>query len=396
MSGDTITHVIAPTAETAGAQAGAQRRTPFSLSRAARELGLKRSEFDLAVQLGHIRTLPGEGGGGRRVGRAEIERLRTQEGFPESLRRRVEVVGTRDGAALLEVTAARFTRLARLGLVTPVTFHLNRYRAVVWRYLADELLEFAVAPGSAALLRRPLPEALRSQLDTGLDLRARNWRGRHLGSLLRQAGDPWERAGAVASMLDRLQVSRIVEDPCERAYLNRFRPQPPVHGTPGSPAARLIERITTAQDPDEIEWLRADLARAVQEARTHRPAPRPAPRYAGRHPDRHGHPAEHRNPAEHRHPPVPERPGRPRGPERPQRRAPAQRYARSRRLLGRLFRKDTRTAALSGPGPADGPTTEGGCLHRAEQALLDDRHDQTPLPVVDASAGQPPAARRDR
>lgn len=42
------------------------------------------------------------------------------------------------------------------------------------------------------------------------------------------------------------------------------------------------------------------------------------------------------------------------------------------------------------------PVTEGGCLHRAEQALLDDRHDQTPLPVVDAAAGQPPAARRDR
>ena len=40
--------------------------------RAARELGLKRGEFDLAVHLGHIRTLPDEGGGGRRVARSEI------------------------------------------------------------------------------------------------------------------------------------------------------------------------------------------------------------------------------------------------------------------------------------------------------------------------------------
>ena len=36
-------------------------------SRAARELGLKRSEFDLAVHVGLIRTMPDEGGGGRRV-----------------------------------------------------------------------------------------------------------------------------------------------------------------------------------------------------------------------------------------------------------------------------------------------------------------------------------------
>ncbi|MGX4693849.1 DUF6397 family protein [Streptomyces sp. JNUCC 63] len=341
MSGDTITHVITPTAETTDAK----RQTPFSQSRAARELGLKRSEFDLAVHLGHVRTRPDEGGGGRRVDRAEIERLRAQEGFPEVLRRRVEAVGTRDGAALMEVTATRFTRLARLGLVTPVKFYLNRYRAVVWLYLADELLEFAADPKSAVLLNRPLPEVLRSQLDTGLDLRARNWRGRHLGFLLRQADDPWERAGAVASMLDQVQISEIVRAPYERAYLNRFRPQPPAHGTPGSPAVRLTERIATAQDADEIEWLRADLARAVGEARTHRPAPRLVSWRTDRHPAQHGHPAEHRRPtkhrrpghrhlAHHRHPPTPDRP------ERPQRSEPAKRCGRSRRLLGRFFRRD--------------------------------------------------------
>lgn len=336
MSGDTITHVITPTAETAGAK----RQTPFSQSRAARELGLKRSEFDLAVHLGHIRTLPDEGGGGRRVDRAEIERLRAQEGFPEALRRRVEAVGTRDGAALMEVAAARFTRLARLGLVTPVKFYLNRYRAVVWLYLADELLEFAADPKSAALLNRPLPEALRSQLDTGLDLRARNWRGRHLGFLLRRAGDPWERAGAVASMLDQVQVSEIVRDPYERAYLNRFRPQPPARGTQGSPAAHLTERIVTAQDPDEIEWLRADLARAVEEARTHRSAPRPAPRRTDRHPVQHGHPADHLR-SEHRHPTPHRRPSAPKRSERPRRSEPVKRCEGPRRLLGRFFHRGT-------------------------------------------------------
>ena len=44
---------------------------------------------------------------------------------------------------------------------------------------------------------------------------------------------------------------------------------------PGSPAARLAERIMTADDPDEIAWLRADLATTLAEARDHRPAPRP-------------------------------------------------------------------------------------------------------------------------
>jgi hypothetical protein len=289
MSGNTITHEVGPTLE----PATRRRVTPFTRSRAARELGLKSREFDLAVCLGHIGTLPDEGGGGRRVSRAEVERLRAQDDFPEALRRRVAAVGTRDAAETMRVTTARFTRLARLGLVVPVTFYLNRYRAVVWLYLADELAEFATDPKNTALLNRPLPEGLRGQLEAGLDLRPRNWRGRRLGCLLRQAGDdPWERAAAVASLLDPLQVAHIVRDPYERAHLHRFLPQPPGHGVPGSPAAQLTERITTAGDSDEIEWLRADLARAVEEARSHRPAPRPSPRHTERRPRReqHAHP----------------------------------------------------------------------------------------------------------
>ncbi|WOX07894.1 DUF6397 family protein [Streptomyces sp. N50] len=243
--------------------------------RAARELGLKRGEFDLAVHLGRIRTAPDEGGGGRRVAHTEIDRLRSVDGFPETLLQTVRTVGTTDGAALMEVTPARFTRLARLGLVVPVKFYLNRYRAVVWLYLAEELRQFAADKNHTALLNGRTPEGMRDQLQEGLDLRPRNWRGRHLGFLLRQADGPWERAGALASLLDPVQVAEIVQDPYERAYLNHFRPDPPAHGAPGSPAAHLADRIMTAQDPDEISWLRADLAQVLDEARGHRPAPRP-------------------------------------------------------------------------------------------------------------------------
>ncbi|MFJ3414970.1 DUF6397 family protein [Streptomyces sp. NPDC086082] len=244
-------------------------------SRAARELGLKRGDFDLAVHLGRVRTVPDEEGGGRRVSHAEIDRLRSAAGFPDTLLESVRTVGTTEGAALMEVTSARFTRLARLGLVVPVKFYLNRYRAVVWLYLAEELRQFAADKNHTSLLNGRTPERLRDQLQEGLDLRPRNWRGRHLGFLLHQATDPWERAGALAALLDPVQVAEIVQDPYERAHLNRFRPEPPAHGTPGSAAAHLAERIMTADDPDEISWLRADLTQVLDEARPHRPAPRP-------------------------------------------------------------------------------------------------------------------------
>ncbi|MBW8737959.1 MAG: hypothetical protein JF621_12780 [Streptomyces turgidiscabies] len=274
---------ITQPAQTAVAPATGTLRAPaapFAPSRAARELGLKRREFDLAVHLGCVRTVPDEGGGGRRVGRDEIERLRHDRRFPETLRERVRVVGTADGAKLMDVAPTRFTRLARLGLVTPVAFYLNRYRAVVWLYLADELRQFAAGRETAQLLTGRTPQRLRDQLEAGLDLRPRNWRARHLGFLLRPAVDPWTRVAVVASFLDPAQVAEIVNDPYERAYLSRFRPEQPVHGVPGSPAALLAERITTADDPDEIAWLRADLTATLAEARDHRPAPRPRPEQA--------------------------------------------------------------------------------------------------------------------
>ncbi|GHH11378.1 DUF6397 family protein [Streptomyces lanatus] len=248
-------------------------------SRAARELGLKRGELDLAVHLGLIQSVPDEGGGGRRVPRAEIDRVSSADGFPDSLLDRVKVVGTTDGADVLDVTASRFTRLARLGLVVPVKFYLNRYRAVVWLYLAEELKRFAADERNSPLLNdRRMPEGLRDMLDAGVDLRARNWRGRHRGFLLRLAEDPWESAGALAAFLDPVQIAEIVPDPYERSHLNRFRSGAPESGAPGSPAALIAEKIMTADDPDEIDLLCADLAAVLEDARVMRPAPRPTAR----------------------------------------------------------------------------------------------------------------------
>ncbi|KUN06338.1 hypothetical protein AQI95_14705 [Streptomyces yokosukanensis] len=210
--------------------------------------------------------------------RAEIDRLRAQEGHPENLRARVQAVGTSQGAALMEIPAGRFTRLARLGLLVPVKWYMNRYRVVVWLYLAEELRAFTADAKNAHLLKGRTPENLRGRLEAGLDLRARNWRGRHLGFLLRQAEEPWARAGALAAFLSPVEIADVVRDPYERACLNRFRPAQAGQGAPGSPVADLAARITTAQDADEIEWLRSDLAHALEEARAFAPAPRPAVR----------------------------------------------------------------------------------------------------------------------
>ncbi|MEU7581559.1 DUF6397 family protein [Streptomyces sp. NPDC041068] len=268
MTGDTITQ---PTA-------AAIVQPTVAPSRAAKELDLKRGEFDLAVMLGRIRTVGDMAGGQRRISRAEIDRVRGSEGFPEALRESIRAVGTTEGAGLMEITTARFTRLARAGVLTPVKFYLNRYRAVVWLYLAQELRQFAEAEANGELLTGRMPGSMRERLDEGQDLRARNWRGRYAGCLLQQSVDPWERAAAVASLLDPVQIAEIVRDPYERAYLNRLKPVPRTHGAPDSPVARIVERITTADDPDEIRWLRSSLLIGLVQARAQRPAPRPVPR----------------------------------------------------------------------------------------------------------------------
>ncbi|MEV6700745.1 DUF6397 family protein [Streptomyces sp. NPDC051453] len=244
-------------------------------SRAARELGLKRGEFELAVRLGRVRTVPAHDGGRRRVAREEVERVRDTAGFPDSLRERVRAVGTTEGAGLMDITTARFTRLARAGMLTPVRFYLNRYRAVVWLYLAEELREFATAEVNAPLMTGRAPDRMRARLDAGIDLRPRNWRSRHAGHLLGQSTDAWERAAAVASLLDPGTILELVKCPYERGYLSKLRPEAAGHGAPDSPSARIAERIMTADDPHEISWLRASLLLSLAEARRLRPAPRP-------------------------------------------------------------------------------------------------------------------------
>ncbi|MEU5952178.1 DUF6397 family protein [Streptomyces sp. NPDC047525] len=266
MTGHTITQEAADTAA----------RTSVTQSRAARELGLKRGEFELAVMLGRIRTVSDTVGGRRRVTREEIERVRAGEGFPEAWVERIRAVGTTEGAALMDISTARFTRLTRAGFVTPVKFYLNRYRAVVWLYLAEELRQFAEAEANSGLLTGRAPGTIRAQLEAGVDLRARNWRGRHAGALLRQSDDPWERAAAVASLLDPAQIAEIIKDPYERAYVRRLMPELfGGQGAPDTPAGRIIQKITTADDPDEIRWLRANLTIGLSQARGERPAPRP-------------------------------------------------------------------------------------------------------------------------
>lgn len=243
--------------------------------RATRELGLRREEFELAVQLGHVRTVAGPDGSRRAVSRAEIERLRAVEGFPETLRERARTVGTAEAAQLLCLSPGRFTRLARAGYVSPVRFCLNRYRAVVWLYPAEELRAFAER--EQALLTGRFPRTLSVGCDPADDLRPRNWRARRVGHLLRMSEDPWERAAIVSSVLGPVQTAELVRDPCERAYLSRLRPHL-AHARYESETAReTVGRLLVADRPDEITWHSACLDMLLEEAREVRGAPGTGP-----------------------------------------------------------------------------------------------------------------------
>ncbi|MGW2474081.1 DUF6397 family protein [Streptomyces sp. NPDC001665] len=244
----------------------------FGAARAASELGLKRNEFDLAVYLGAVRVRRGPDGRPR-IDHEEIERLRAQEGSPGVLRERVRTVGTAEGAQLLGISPVRFTRLARAGCLTPVAFYLNRYRAVVWVYLAHELE--AMASRSPGLLVGNSPPWMRSRLDAGVDWRPRNWRCRRIERLLALTDDPWVRAAIVAEGLDPVQLAEVVDDPYERAHFSRVRPEA-VFGRRGSVAGReAMARLMPADEPDEILWRRISLITELDAAREARPAPRP-------------------------------------------------------------------------------------------------------------------------
>ncbi|WAX81360.1 DUF6397 family protein [Streptomyces sp. KMM 9044] len=337
--------------------------------RAARELGLRPGEFDPAVDLGRIRVTSGERGTGRRVDRGELQRLQARPDHPEALRESVRTVGTTEGALLMGVTKDRFTRLARLGLLVPTRFCLNRCRAVVWFYLDEELRRFTADEKNTMLLRGRTPDNLKAQLDSGLDLRARDGRTRRLAVLLRRATDPWSRAGAL-SLLGPPHVAEMVGDPYERSHLSRFCPARPSRGAPGSPVAVLVETLVTAQDPDEIAWLQVDLARLLAQAREHRPTPRPAS-------------APHRSaPAG----PTSRQPERPRGVFREL----LARWRGRERGPGARRRLPHRPACPAGLG--DPPRD----LQGPEQSFLNDGHQHPPLTVVDPPPGQTAPAHGDR
>lgn len=240
-------------------------------ARAAAELGLSRNEFARAVQLGIVRAGPPAPGGAARYTRAELDRVRSAESppgapWPDALRERVGTVAGAEAAAhVLGVGPSRFTRLARCGHLTPVGYRINRYRAVVWLYLAAELREFAAR--EPALLRGVAPPGDRELMAARADLRPRKWRGRHVGLLLRRTADPWGRAAVLASVLPEGELRGVVPDPAERIVLTALAPPPP-YGHPQAPAAAAVAlRLLRAEHPDEIHWYRTSLDLALTGAR---------------------------------------------------------------------------------------------------------------------------------
>ncbi|WP_328791720.1 DUF6397 family protein [Streptomyces sp. NBC_00273] len=235
-------------------------------AQAAGELGLSRSEFARAVQLGIVRAGPRTLAGAVRYARAELDRVRSVTGPPGALRERVETVAGAEAAAeVVGVGPSRFTRLARCGHVTPVGYRINRYRAVVWLYLTAELRSFAARdPG---MLRGIAPPADRELMAAKADLRPRKWRGRHVGLLLRRTADPWERAAVLASVLPEDELLEVVPDPAERIVLAALGPPPP-YGHPQAPAAAAVATgLLKAGPPDEIHWYRTSLDFALAGAR---------------------------------------------------------------------------------------------------------------------------------
>lgn len=252
----------------------------LGVRRAREELGLEPDEFDVALRVGEIRTTPAAGGR-RRVVRKDVERLRAEEGFPETLRERLRLVGSVEGGELIGITRDRFTRLTKGGLIRPVRWYVNRYRTVVWLYLASEVRQLTVV--QPALLAGRLPAALRDALDEGEDHRPRGWRARRVEEMVRDAADAWGEAAAWAALLGPEAAAGAVPDPHERAYLRRLRPglSP---GNTGSYAVReLIDAHIVADHPDEVAFAQVSLADALLRARSVRPAPRPG---SEREPDR--------------------------------------------------------------------------------------------------------------
>lgn len=256
----------------------------LTTGRAARELELRTGEFELATQLGEVRTVPAgsddrPGGAGslgrRRVPAEEIARLQAEPGFPEALRDRIRAVSTTEAAALMGIGPGRVLRLTRAGCFGPVRFYVNRYGAVVWLYLASEVTGFAAR--EPALMRGNTPAAMRVMLDSGQDWRARQWRSRRVAQLMGQTDDPWESAAVIAAVLPPEELASVAEDPLERSLLRRLRPTLASVITVTPAARESFERVVTAEEFDEVLWYRVNLSRGLERARREDPGRLRAP-----------------------------------------------------------------------------------------------------------------------
>ncbi|ARF58730.1 hypothetical protein B1H19_35145 [Streptomyces gilvosporeus] len=299
----------------------------FAVGRAAQELQLRSGEFELATQLGEVRTVPagtedrpGAAGplGRRRVAAGEIARLQAQPGFPDALRERIRTVGTNEGAELMRIGPGRFLRLTRAGCFGPVRFYVNRYGAVVWLYLAAEIAEFA--DREPQLLHGTFPAAMRVTLDGGRDWRPRQWRARRVAQLMGQTHDPWESAAVIAAVLPPEELASVAADPKERSLLRRLRPVLASVITATAAARESFERVLIAEEFDEVMWYRVNLSRALETARKEDPGRvhrHPAQPSAVRRPSALRQPSAVRQPSEVRRPPAVRRPSTVRPPQPP-------------------------------------------------------------------------------
>ncbi|MFF4952300.1 DUF6397 family protein [Streptomyces chattanoogensis] len=259
----------------------------FAVGQAAQQLELRSGEFELATQLGEVRTVPAGTDrrpevagplGRRRVPAEEIARLQAEPGFPEALRERIRTVGTNEAAELLRIGPARFLRLTRAGCFGPVRFYVNRFGAVVWLYLAAEIAAFA--DRETELLRGDTPAAMRVMLDGGQDWRPRQWRARRVAQLMGQTDDPWESAAVIAAVLPPEEMASVVEEPRERSLLRSLKPVFVSVITSTVAARESLERVLRAKEFDEVMWYRVNLSRSLETARKEDPG-RPRTSTAG-------------------------------------------------------------------------------------------------------------------
>ncbi|WP_063759909.1 DUF6397 family protein [Streptomyces sclerotialus] len=246
----------------------------LAMGRAARELGLKTGEFELAVQLDEVSTVPpgpGDVSGRRRVPASEIARLREEKGFPDTLRERIRVVGATEAAELMGIAPGRFLRLARAGCFGPVRFYVNRYGAIVWQYLAAELEAFAGK--ECGLVHGPTPPPMRAMLTRGHDWRGRLWRSRRVAHLVTEADGAWAVSAVIAAVLPPEELASLVRDPAERVWLRKLRPCLSSAGANTARTREAVERAETAEDFDEVMWYRISLSRQLVAAREEHPAP---------------------------------------------------------------------------------------------------------------------------